>query len=119
MKFKVENLTFGQAIELLKKRKLVSRKDWNEKCKFIFLRPTDELNVKTVVLSVKSLPQSVKDYFAQQTSHIRGNRLDSDSLITFTSYLCMKDEYGRIVNGWSPSQEDMFVNDWQEIDLND
>ena len=107
----VENqMNFGKALELVKTGKLVSRKDWVYEGKFIFIRPADKLDLEVVVNVVKSLPQKVKDYYAQD--------LDFDfeeGKVEFTSYLCLKDENSRIVNGWAPSQEDLLCDDWVEF----
>ena len=107
----VENqMSFGKALELVKNGKLVSRKDWVDEGKFIFIRPADEIDLETVVNVVKSLPQKVKDYYAQDPDFyfIEGK-------VEFTPYLCLKDENGRVVNGYTPSQEDLLSDDWVEF----
>lgn len=108
-----ENLTFGQAIEAVKEGNLIARKGWNGKDMFVFQRPEDHLEVEMIVHKVKSLPQSIKDYYAQQNE----KGLDGSAKIKFTSYLCMKAADGSIVNGWLASQTDMLSNDWCVIDL--
>ena len=109
----VENqMNFGKALELVKTGKLVSRKDWVYEGKFIFLRPLDRLDLEVVVNVVKSLPQKVKDYYAQDLDF---DFEESYGKVEFTSYLCLKDENGRIVNGWTPSQEDLLSDDWVEF----
>ena len=109
----VENqMNFGKALELVKTGKLVSRKDWVYEGKFIFLRPLDRLDLEVVVNVVKSLPQKVKDYYAQELDFYFE---ECEGKVEFTSYLCLKDENGRIVNGWTPSQEDLLSDDWVEF----
>lgn len=108
----MKNQNFGQAIEALKEGKRVAREGWNGKGMFIFQRPADELSLETVVHRVKSLPQSVKDFFAQQNEAGR----DGSSLIKFGSYLCMYAADGSIVNGWLASQTDMLAEDWVILD---
>ena len=105
-------MSFGKALELVKTGGLISRKDWVDEGKFVFLRPSDSIELEAVVRVVKSLPQKVKDYYS--------NDLDFDfeegeDKVKFTSYLCLKDENGRIVNGWTPSQEDLLSDDWVEF----
>jgi hypothetical protein len=100
----VENQNFGQAIEALKYGKRVARKGWNGKGMFIFGRPADELEVGFIIDKVKSLPQSVKDFFKAL------------SKVKFGSYLCMYAADGSIVNGWLASQTDMLSNDWCILD---
>jgi hypothetical protein len=95
--------TFGQAIEALKGGLKVSRAGWNGKGMFIFMRPSDAIS-QSNIQHIKSLPQSVKDYF---NSHV----VDGE-FVLFTAYLCMKAADGTIVNGWLASQTDMLAEDW-------
>ena len=55
-----ETGTFGQALESLKRGHLVTRKGWNGKGMFIFMRPEDSLPTNMIVNQVKSLPESFK-----------------------------------------------------------
>lgn len=112
----VENQNFGQAIEAVKEGKRVARQGWNGKGMFVFLRPADQLSIETVVHQVKSLPYSVKAYFANLTNPSLGNGIDGDTLIKFGEYFCMKAADGSIVNGWLASQTDMLSNDWCILD---
>ena len=107
-------MDFGDALELAKQGHLVTRTNWNGKGMFIFMRPADELHVDFVVDKVKSLPQSVKDYYLQDCVNISGERLvlQEDDTVKFTAYLCMKAADGTIVNGWLASQTDMLSEDW-------
>lgn len=106
--------TFGQAIASMQKGKLVTRKGWNGKGMFIFMRPADELHVSFVAKEIKSLPQKVKDYYYQDCIDENGNPIDlkEDDVVRFTAYICMKAADGTIVNGWLASQTDMLANDW-------
>lgn len=106
--------SFGQALASLKHGRLVFRAGWNGKGMFIFMRPADELHVSFVATEIKSLPQGVKDYFAQDLVDGEGNPLElkSDDNVKFTAYMCMKAADGTIVNGWLASQTDMLANDW-------
>ncbi len=111
---KIDNLTFGLALEALKQGKKVAREGWNSKGMFVFMRPADELHVGFVAKQIKSLPQSVKDYYYQDCIDEQGKELDlsDDDIVKFTSYLCMKAADGTIVNGWLASQTDMLSEDW-------
>ena len=114
----LENLSFGAALEVAKAGGRIARQGWNGKGMFVFMRPADELNVEFVVDKVKSLPQSVKDYYLQDIVDREGNRIpvaEGDN-IKFTAYLCMKAADGTIVNGWLASQTDMLSNDWCALD---
>jgi len=100
-------MNFGEAIEALKQNKLAARSGWNGKGMFIFMRPSDELDVDFIP-KVKSLPDSVKDYLTKNAV--------SGAKIPFTAYLCMKAADGTIVNGWLASQTDMLAEDWSVLD---
>ena len=106
--------TFSQAISSIKKDMLVTRKGWNGKGMFIFMRPADELNIQFVAKQIKSLPQRVKDYYNQDCYDEKGNPIDlkEDDVVKFTAYICLKSADGTIVNGWFASQTDIFANDW-------
>lgn len=106
--------TFGQAIASMQKGNLVTRKGWNGKGMFIFMRPADELHVSFVAKEIKSLPQKVKDYYCQDCIDENGNpiELGKNDVVKFTAYICMKAADGTIVNGWLASQSDMLANDW-------
>lgn len=114
----VENQNFGQAIEALKQGKRVARQGWNGKGMFIFQRPADELPLKMVVQQVKSLPQSVKDFFYFNCNDKNRDAipLEEGAPVKFGSYLCMYAADGSIVNGWLASQTDMLSNDWCILD---
>lgn len=111
----VENQNFGQAIEALKQGKRVARQGWNGKGMFIFERPADELEVGFIIDKVKSLPQSVKDFFKAKDEKEAPSE-QGLSKVKFGSYLCMYAADGSIVNGWLASQTDMLSNDWCILD---
>jgi len=106
--------TFSQALEDIKQGRLVTRKGWNGKGMFIFMRPADELHVGFVAKDIKSLPYSVKEYYAQDCvdKDSKPIDLDKNDVVKFTAYLCMKAADGTIVNGWLASQTDMLSEDW-------
>jgi len=101
---------FVWAIVRLKEGKLVTRKGWNGKNMFLFMRPEDQIPVKTIVENIKSIPQSVKDYYALITEHAEAN-----IAVKFTAYICMKAADDSIVNGWLASQTDIVSSDWIEF----
>ena len=111
-------MDFGEAIKALKQGRMVARMGWNGKGMFIFMRPADELHIDFVVDKVKSLPQSVKDFYNQDRLDQDGNQLiqDENQVVKFTSYICMKAFDGSIVNGWLASQTDILSEDWCVLD---
>jgi len=114
----MKNQSFGQAIEALKEGKRVAREGWNGKGMFIFERPADELEVGFIIDKVKSLPQSVKDFFSNMTNGMVEDAKPEfyTRKIKFGAYLCMYAADGSIVNGWLASQTDMLSNDWCILD---
>lgn len=107
--------TFGQALESVKQGRLATRKGWNGKGVFIFMRPSDEIRVDTVVNNVKSLPLMAKEYYRQDMFDSKGDpiQITDGDVVKFTAYICMKAADGSIVNGWLASQTDMLAEDWQ------
>lgn len=113
------SLSFGEALEAIKNGKRATREGWNGKGMFIFMRPADELHIDIVIDKIKSLPQSVKDYYLQDVTPDDGVRIypaDEEEKVIFTAYLCMKDAQGRVVNGWLASQTDILAEDWEILD---
>ena len=97
-----KNMTFGDAIEYLKKGVLVSRSGWNEKKMYLFMRPEDTLPLD-VIVRAKSLPDSFKTKVL-----VNPNTTE----VKFGAYICMKCADGSICNGWLASQTDMLSEDW-------
>lgn len=100
----MENLNYGQALEAVKQGKRIARKGWDGKGMFVFQRPEDTLP-DSVIPNVKSLPDNVKTFLAEQMRPIK-----------FLAYLCMWSATGEVVNGWLASQTDMLAEDWEILD---
>lgn len=111
----MKNQAFGSALEALKQGKRVAREGWNGKNMFVFQRPEDTLLADVIVNNVKSLPQSVKDYF-RDLYEFHADVHPADAKVRFTAYLCMKAADNTIVNGWLASQTDMLAEDWCILD---
>ena len=106
-----KDLSFGEALEAVKSGAMISREGWNGKGMFVFMRPSDELSVDMILNKVKSLPDSVKKFFAGECAwHDKVN--PEEMKVSFTAYLCMYAADGSVVNGWLASQTDMLANDW-------
>lgn len=101
---KVENQSYGAALEALKAGKRAARYGWNGKGMFVFMRPGDTLP-KDFLPSVKSLPTATKDFLVS---------LGRD--VVFLPYLCMWSATGEVVNGWLAAQTDMLADDWVIFD---
>lgn len=108
-------MNFGTAIEAAKEGKRIARSGWNGKGMFVFQRPEDELPIDFIIDKVKSLPQSVKDFFKAKDEKETPSE-QGLSKVKFGSYLCMYAADGSIVNGWLASQTDILAEDWEILD---
>ena len=101
------NLNFGQALEALENRQLVSREGWNGKGMFLFITGGGEYSIPKEHKDWCLLPHYVFDKMIE----------DKDRLVfKMTQYICMKAADGSIVNGWLASQTDMLAKDWCILD---
>lgn len=89
-------MNFGQAIEALKEGKKVTRKGWNGKGIFLWLKP------ETVVKS-----EWCKDLILKEIVDANGG--ETEALGT----ICMKTADNKILTGWLASQTDILSNDWE------
>lgn len=89
-------MDFGQAIEALKEGKKITRKGWNGKGMFLWLKP------ETIVKS-----EWCKDPILKEIVDINGG--EAEALGT----ICMKTADNKILTGWLASQTDMLSNDWE------
>ena len=88
---------FGTAIELLKEGKRVTRKGWNGKDMWLWLKPAAR---------IKS--EWCKDPMLKDLADKNGGELDALGTI------CMKTADNKILTGWLASQTDMLSEDWEE-----
>ena len=89
-------MDFGQAIEALKEGKKVTRKGWNGKNMWLWLKPAT---------TIKS--EWCKDPILKEIVDINGG--EAEALGT----ICMKTADNKILTGWLASQTDMLSNDWE------
>jgi len=117
-----KNIDFGLALCAAKKGLRIARAGWNGKDMFVFQRPADALDVSTIIDAVKSLPASVKEYYATEyplypvADQPYSPGIRQSVRIEFGAYLCLKAADNSIVNGWQPSQTDMLASDWLVLD---
>ncbi len=84
-----DNMTFGLAIEAMKKGKKVARKDWNGKGMFLFLAETTDIATQADL---------------SECEHMKGELvLPSVVMKTADNHFCV---------GWLASQTDMLAEDW-------
>ena len=95
-------MDFGKAIEALKAGKKVTRKGWNGKGMFLWLKPGAE---------IKS--EWCKDPVLKKLAE------ENSGTITGLPTICMftDDSTGRkaILTGWLASQSDMLLEDWEVL----
>lgn len=97
----------GWAVKAAEHGHLITRKGWNGKGMFVFLRPGDSLPEKFVIDVVKSLPLGLKEFYKNYPVS-----WDNEGDIYFRPYFCLKGADGLIVNGWVASQTDLLARDW-------
>lgn len=110
------NMNFGEALEAVKQGKMISRTHWKS-MQFVFQRPEDKLSVEILINNVKSLPNSVKNYYKKvyKEGYTKSSN-NSPFEITFYSYLCFIDPNNNIRNGWFPNQADLIAEDWEIVE---
>jgi hypothetical protein len=96
---RIDNLTFGLAMEVLKLGKKITRSGWNGKGMFLFYLPTRNIPVK-----IMSDPALIK--IAEEN----GGSLECLPSIR------MKTTDNKILTGWLASMTDVFAEDWMIIE---
>lgn len=98
-----DNMTFGLAIEALKKGFKVARKGWNGKGMFVYL-------TKWFVLQCDELKSETHKNLE---SFLNKGGIDS---VVFNGHIDMKAADNSIVIGWIASQTDMLSEDWYIVE---
>lgn len=97
---KVDNLTFGLAIEALKSGFCISRKGWHKEGMFVCKQIPSEIP-SDIVPKIQSLPNTAKEILlASQTP--MGVKYRNQLLIISN----------KIADSWNPSSTDIFAEDW-------
>ena len=91
----ITDMTFGFAIEALKKGLKVARKGWNGKGMYLWLKPA---------ITIKS--DWCKDPMLKEIVDTNGGETEAFGTI------CMKTADNKILTGWSGSQIDVLSEDW-------
>ena len=87
-----ENMTFGQALELLKAGKRLTRAGWNGAGQFVYLLPGGELQ--------SAVGYGFGEYIGEPE---------------FTQTLVLKNAQNKLYVGWTPSIGDLFAKDWKVV----
>lgn len=96
-----KNLTFGQALEVLKSGGRIAREGWNGKGMFLFLLPAGN-NIPVGVIHDPALREVIRSEVGKDTFDALG------SIRMFTA-----DK--KILTGWLASQTDMLSEDWMIV----
>ena len=91
----ITDMTFGFAIEALKKGLKVARKGWNGKGMYLWLKPA---------VIIKS--DWCKDPMLKEIVDVNGGETEAFGTI------CMKTADNKILTGWSGNQIDVLSEDW-------
>lgn len=95
-------LTFGDAIEALKKGKKVTRAGWNGKGAFLAMQEGSVIR-----------PQDARGGAA--LAHVESGEADEKGIVILP-HIDMKSANDDIVVGWLASQTDMLSDDWMIVD---
>jgi hypothetical protein len=102
-------MNFGDAIKALREGKMV-RRNIHGDFEFIFMQVPSTIPAE-VVPKMTSLPQAVKDEFANRFtfSLVRNRGIRYDNQLAFVNA-------DNRISGWSPSVEDAMAEDWMIVD---
>ena len=89
----VDGMTFGMAIEAMKRGKKVARKGWNGKGQFVYYVPADRYYAKTPAAKSIAAP---------------------DGKVSYRPYFALKTAQGDVAT-WVPSISDCVAEDWEII----
>jgi hypothetical protein len=105
---RMNDMTFGQAIEALKNGYKLARKGWNGKGMFIYL-------VKGRLVKHEDFRNEAAEAI-KLAYKLEGNvdNIPSDRFVN--SHIDMKAADGHIVVGWLASQTDMLAEDWMIVE---
>ena len=93
-------MDFGKAIEALKLGKKVTRKGWNGKSMFLWLKPATKIS-----------PDMCSDPVLKQIVMENGGEILG--LPTICMYTIDSSGRRAILTGWLASQSDMLLEDWE------
>lgn len=95
----VDSMTFGHAIEAMKKGCKVARKGWNGKGMYIWIMPGSTVECQDIV-----------------DPHLKAINDANGGVITFLGSIRMKTAMGEVLTGWLASQTDVLAEDWQIVE---
>jgi hypothetical protein len=99
----LHQMTFGDAIEVLKQGGAVRRSGWNGKGLWVIKQVPARIT-EDVIPRMQSLPQSAKDLI-----------LKGKGFIDYTSQCLIYNENTGRADSWVPSISDVFADDWEIV----
>ena len=99
----LHQMSFGDAIEILKQGGAIRRKGWNGKGLMVFKQVPAHIE-SDVIPKMQSLPQSAKDLI-----------LKGKGFIDYTSQCLIYNENTGRADSWVPSICDVFAEDWEIV----
>lgn len=99
----LHQMTFGDAIEVLKQGGAIRRRGWNGKGMFVIKQVPARIN-SDVIPKMQSLPQSAKDLI-----------LKGKGFVDYTSQCLIYNENTGRADSWVPSISDVFAEDWEIV----
>jgi hypothetical protein len=101
---RIDNLTFGLAIEAMKKGYKVARKGWNGKEMWIVLMP-----------SLYLPPYNTADTY-RKVNDRTAKHIGEDKPLDSQPYIAMWTAQGKWQPGWLASQADILAEDWMVVE---
>lgn len=98
-----KNMTFGDAIEVLKQGGAIRRTGWNGKGLFVIKQVPAHIE-SDIIPKMQSLPQSAKDLI-----------LKGKGFIDYTNQCLLYNENTGQADSWVPSIGDVFAEDWEIV----
>ena len=98
-----DGMTFGMAIEAMKRGKKVARKGWNGKGMWLWLKPSEQIKAEWC-----------KDEMLKKAAEENGGEILGLGTICMYTH----DSTGRkaVLTGWLASQSDMLYEDWAVVE---
>ena len=100
----LHQMSFGDAIEILKQGGAIRRSGWNGKGLMVFKQVPARIT-EDVIPKMQSLPQSAKDLI-----------LKGKGFIDYTSQCLIYNENTGRADSWVPSISDVFAEDWEIVE---
>lgn len=100
----LHQMTFGDAIEVLKQGGAIRRRGWNGKGLFVIKQVPAHIE-SDIITKMQSLPQSAKDLI-----------LKSKGFIDYMSQCLIYNENTGRADSWVPSISDVFAEDWEIVE---